>query len=286
MKLVRYGEAGKERPGLLDDEGRIRDLSRLVKDIAPGMLGVQSLAELAARAREQPLPIVAEGARAGACVAGIGKIICVGLNYRGHIREVGATPPAEPVLFMKATSALSGPFDDVRIPAGAAAVDWEIELGAIIGTRASRVPVEHALRHLAGYCIVNDVSDRDWQLKGTGQWVKGKSADTFAPIGPYLVTADEIPDPQALSLRLTLNGETQQDGNTSDMLFGVAHLVSYISRFMTLLPGDLVSTGTPSGVGMGRKPPRYLRAGDVLELSIDGLGKQQQRIADQADSPF
>jgi 2-keto-4-pentenoate hydratase/2-oxohepta-3-ene-1,7-dioic acid hydratase in catechol pathway len=278
MKLVRFGEPGRERPGLLDPAGTLLDVSRIVPDINGATLGSEALQTLAKAAAGGRLPVVNESARLGACVSGIGKIVCVGLNYHGHIREVGAAVPAEPVLFMKAPSSVCGPCDDVMVPPGALAVDWEVELGVVIGSRATRVTREQALRHVAGYCVVNDVSERDWQLKGSGQWVKGKSADTFAPLGPWLVTADEIPDPQTLSLQLSLNGEVQQRGTTSDMVFGVAAIVSYISRFMTLLPGDVISTGTPSGVGMGRKPPRYLRAGDVMDLSISQLGAQRQRV--------
>jgi ureidoglycolate lyase len=283
MKLVRFGESGRERPGLIDPAGTLFDLSNIVPDINGAALGQEALQSLARAAAGERLPAVRESARLGACVSGIGKIVCVGLNYHGHIREVGATPPVEPVLFMKAPSSVCGPFDEVRVPPGAVAVDWEVELGVVIGTRATRVTREQALRYVAGYCVVNDVSERDWQLKGTGQWVKGKSADTFAPLGPWLVTADEISDPQTLSLQLSLNGEVKQRGETSDMVFGVAGIVSYISRFMTLLPGDVISTGTPSGVGMGQKPPRYLRAGDVMDLSISQLGAQRQRVVDAPD---
>jgi 2-keto-4-pentenoate hydratase/2-oxohepta-3-ene-1,7-dioic acid hydratase in catechol pathway len=278
MKLVRYGEMGHERAGLVDADGHVRDLSGVVAEIAGAALSPQSLRELAQLDARGGLPIIRTPVRLGACVGQIGKIICVGLNYHEHVREVGATVPAEPVLFMKATSALSGPFDDVIIPPGADALDWEVELGIVIGSRASWVSPEQALSHVAGYCIVNDLSERDWQMKGSGQWVKGKSADTFAPIGPWLVTREEVADPQSLPLQLSLNGELQQKGNTSDMVFGVSQIISYISRFMTLLPGDLISTGTPPGVGMGKRPPRYLRAGDVLELSVAGLGTQRQRL--------
>jgi 2-keto-4-pentenoate hydratase/2-oxohepta-3-ene-1,7-dioic acid hydratase in catechol pathway len=280
MKLVRFGDPGREHPGLLDSQGVLRDLSKLVPDINGEVLSLVALRALARAASRQPLPVVDGSVRLGPCVSGIGKIICVGLNYHGHIREVGATVPSEPVLFMKATSSVCGPDDDVQVPPGAVAVDWEVELGVVIGSRATRVTRADALEHVAGYCIVNDVSERDWQLKGTGQWVKGKSADTFAPLGPWLVTTDEVPDPQALALQLSLNGEVQQRGETGDMVFSVAEIVSYVSRFMTLLPGDVISTGTPLGVGMGKKPPRYLRAGDVVDLSITGLGAQRQRVVD------
>lgn len=277
MKLVRHGEAQRERPGLIDGEGRIRDLSRIVPDLSAATLSPDSMLEIAKVAREDSLPVVTGDVRLGACVCNPSKIVCVGLNYKEHVREAGVVAPVEPVIFMKAPSALSGPFDDVFIPPGAIAVDWEVELGVVLGSRASRVAPEQALSYVAGYCVVNDLSERNWQLQGTGQWVKGKSADTFAPIGPWLVTCDEIPNPQQLALSLSVNGELQQAGCTSDMIFGVSHLVSYISGFMTLLPGDIVSTGTPSGVGMGQRPPRYLHPGDVMELTIKGLGTQLQR---------
>lgn len=280
MKFVRYGDAGKELPGFLDDQNQLRDLSTVVADIAGAVLSPESLRELAATVRSRNLPTVQGTPRLGACVGQVGKIICVGLNYHEHIREVGAAIPAEAVLFMKATSALCGPCDDVILPPGAVAVDWEVELGVVIGSRATRVAPEHALAHVAGYCVVNDVSERNWQLQGTGQWVKGKSADTFAPIGPWLVTADEIEDPQDLALRLSVNGKQQQASNTRDMVFDLKRIISYISGFMTLLPGDLICTGTPPGVGMGQRPARYLKAGDVMELSIAGLGTQQQRCVD------
>lgn len=283
MKLVRYGAAHRERPGFVDDEGRLRDLSKVVPDIASAaVLSPQSLSELAQSAGSRALPVVREAARLGPCVGQVGKIVCVGLNYHEHIREVGAAVPDEPVLFMKAPSALAGPCDDVVIPPGAAAVDWEVELGVVIGSRTTRVAPQQALACVAGYCVVNDLSERNWQLQGTGQWVKGKSADTFAPIGPWLVTADEVHDPQNLGLRLSVNGEQLQASNTRDMVFDLDRIISYISGFMTLLPGDLICTGTPPGVGMGQRPPRYLKAGDVMELSIDGLGTQKQRCIDAA----
>lgn len=282
MKLVRFGEIGRELPGYIDAQGRIRDLSYVVSDLEGAALEPESLRRIETIARSRELPVIQEPVRLGSCVGRSSKIICVGLNYHEHIREVGAEVPAEPVLFMKATTALCGPFDDVIIPPGAEAVDWEVELGVVIGSRATRIAPERALEHVAGYCVVNDLSERDWQLRGTGQWVKGKSADTFAPIGPWLVTADEAGDPQKLGMRLSVNGESQQASNTQDMVFGVQHIVSYISRFMTLLPGDLICTGTPPGVGMGKKPPRYLVAGDVVELEIDRLGIQRQRCINAA----
>lgn len=274
MRLVKYGDPDAERPGLIDGEGHLRDLSAVVPDIGASTLTPTGLQRISSASG---LPIVREPVRFGACVGQIGKVICVGLNYHEHVREVGAVAPKEPILFMKAASAVCGPNDDVLLPPGAEAVDWEVELGVVIGQRATRVPLERALDHVAGYCIVNDVSERHWQLQGTGQWVKGKSSDTFAPLGPWLVTADDIPDPQQLRLTLQLNGETRQAGTTADMVFGVREIVSYISRFMTLLPGDVICTGTPPGVGMGCKPPRYLREGDVMELSIEKLGLQRQR---------
>ncbi|HVW69103.1 MAG TPA: fumarylacetoacetate hydrolase family protein, partial [Steroidobacteraceae bacterium] len=219
-----------------------------------------------------------DGCRLGPCLAGCGKLICVGLNYRDHAREAGAAIPEEPVLFMKATSCISGPCDPIVIPPGATKVDWEVELGVVIGAVAKRVPPERALDHVAGYCVVNDVSERGWQLEGTGQWLKGKSADTFGPIGPWLVTTDEVPDAQALRLWLAVNGEVRQDSSTAQMIFPVPLLVSYISKFMTLLPGDIISTGTPPGVGLGVKPPVYLRPHDTVRLGIDGLGEQCQQV--------
>lgn len=282
MKLVRYGEPGRERPGMVDSHGRIRDLSNFVPDISGAVLDSESLGQLAVALTAANPPLVEQPVRLGPCVSGVGKIICVGLNYREHIREVGASAPAEPVLFMKATTALCGPFDRVVIPDGATAVDWEVELGVVIGRRANRIGKDQARSFIAGFCVVNDLSERDWQLKGTGQWVKGKSADTFAPIGPWLVTQDEIRSPHALRLQLSVNGQIQQSSNTGDMVFDIDFLVSYISRYMTLMPGDIISTGTPPGVGMGKNPPRYLQEGDQIELSIDGLGTQRQMVASAA----
>jgi 2,4-diketo-3-deoxy-L-fuconate hydrolase len=224
------------------------------------------------------LPLVDSAVRFGPCVASVGKFICIGLNYSDHAAESGMTVPKEPVVFMKATSCICGPNDDVEIPKGSEKTDWEVELGVIIGTKAKYVSIQDALTHVAGYCVVNDLSERAFQLEGTGQWVKGKSADTFGPIGPWLVTIDEIPDPKNLRLWLEVDGHRYQDGTTSTMVFGVAYLVSYLSRFMTLLPGDIISTGTPPGVGLGQKPPVYLRAGNVIRLGIDGLGEQQQNV--------
>jgi len=283
MKLLRYGEAGKERPGLLDADGTLRDLSQVVDDIDGETLSATNIARL--RALDVlPLPKVDSASRVGPPVAHIGKLVCVGLNYADHAAESGLSVPEQPVLFMKATSAIVGPNDDVVIPHGSTKTDWEVELGVVIGDTARDVPRESALENVAGYTVVNDVSERAFQLEHGGQWVKGKSCDTFAPIGPWLVTRDEVPDPQNLELWLEVNGHRYQNGNTRTMVFDVSTLVSYISRYMTLLPGDVISTGTPPGVGMGQKPPVYLRAGDVMELGISGLGRQRQRVITARDA--
>ena len=278
MKLVRWGEAGKERPGRLGADGRVRDLSRHVADISGPVLSKTGLAALAAIS-DAELPVVDEGVRLGACVGGIGKILCIGLNYSDHAAETGAAVPPEPILFMKPTSAVSGPFDDVRLPRGSTRTDWEVELAIVIGARAKYVSEEQAADHIAGWCILNDVSEREYQLERSGTWDKGKGCDTFAPIGPWLVTRDERPDVSALDLWLEVNGRRFQQGSTATMVFRPAFLVSYLSRFMTLHPGDVIATGTPPGVGMGQKPPVFLKAGDVMELGIAGLGTQRQRIA-------
>lgn len=276
MKLLRYGPVGQERPGLLDEEGRIRDLGGAVDDIAGETLTEAGLEKL--RALDiASLPLVSENVRIGAAVGRIGKFICVGLNYADHAAESGMAVPDQPVLFMKATSAVIGPDDTVVIPRDSQKTDWEVELGVVIGDRAHDAPVETALNHVAGYAVINDLSEREFQLEHGGQWVKGKSCDTFGPIGPWLVTRDEIPDPQNLALWLEVNGHRYQDGNTRTMVFTVAKLVSYISRYMTLMPGDVISTGTPPGVGLGQKPPVYLKPGDVMELGIEGLGRQRQQ---------
>jgi 2-keto-4-pentenoate hydratase/2-oxohepta-3-ene-1,7-dioic acid hydratase in catechol pathway len=275
MKLLRMGPKGSERPAILDVEGQARDISGYVDDIAGAVLGHESFAKLAGLDLAG-LPIIPAGTRIGACVGRVGKFIGVGLNYADHAAETGATPPIEPILFMKATSSICGPDDTVIIPRGALKTDWEVELGIVIGTHASYVDEANALDCVAGYCIVNDISERAYQLEGTGQWLKGKSADTFGPIGPWLVTADEINDPQNLSLRLNVNGQTMQNGSTRTMIFGVAHLVAYISRFMSLQLGDIITTGTPPGVGAAQKPPRFLADGDKMTLSITGLGEQNQ----------
>ena len=276
MKLVRYGDAGREKPGMLDAQGVLRDLSQVVDDIAGNALTNESLDHL--RTLDPDALLKVDGTpRLGAPVGRIGKIICVGLNYADHAAESGQPVPQQPVIFMKATSAVVGAFDDVVIPPGSEKTDWEVELGVVIGDTARNVPRETALGHVAGYLIVNDVSERAFQFDHGGQWVKGKSCDTFAPLGPWLVTRDEIPDPQNLAMWLSVNDHRYQDGNTRTMIFDVATLVSHISRYMTLEPGDVISTGTPPGVGLGQKPPVYLKPGDVMELGIAGLGTQRQR---------
>jgi len=277
MKLVRVGAPGAERPGLIDTQGRVRDLSGVVGDLGPQELSDAALVQLAG-VDIAALPVVPD-TRFGVPWTGIGKIIAIGLNYADHAAEAGLPPPAEPILFLKANSALNGPNDAVMLPRGSEKTDWEVELGVVIGKTASDVSREEALSHVAGYCVVNDVSEREFQLERGGTWDKGKGCDTFCPVGPWLVTRDEVPDPQALGLWLDVNGERAQRGNTATMVFGVAHLVSYVSRFMTLHPGDLICTGTPPGVGMGAKPPRYLKAGDTMRLGIDGLGVQTQTVA-------
>lgn len=281
MKLFRFGPSGSEKPGVLLADGRLIDVSAFGADYDEAFLGGDGVERLRAWLSEHAAtaPEVAATERLGPCIARPSKILCAGLNYRDHAAESGMAIPAEPILFTKATSALVGPFDDVVIPRGATKTDWEVELAIIIGGRASGVTEAEALNHVAGYAVMNDVSERAWQLERGGQWLKGKSADTFAPLGPYLVTRDEVPDPEDLNLWLSLNGQRVQDSSTAQMIFGVAHLVSYISQFMTLLPGDVISTGTPPGVGMGIKPePIYLQAGDVMELEVAGLGRQRQLV--------
>ena len=277
MKLTRVGAPGAERPALIDDKGKLRDLSGVVTDIAGNVLNRKSLENLR-RLDINSLPLLPQGTRFGAAVGQVGKMLCVGLNFKDHARESGLDLPEQPILFMKATTAICGPNDDVMIPWGSRKTDWEVELGVVIGDVARRVPQERALDYVAGYLVVNDISEREFQLEHGGQWVKGKSCDTFGPIGPMLVTTDEVPHPQMLSMWLEVNGRRYQNGSTSDMIFGVAHLVSYISRYMTLMPGDIISTGTPAGVGLGQRPPTYLKEGDVVELGIDGLGRQRQRV--------
>lgn len=276
MKLLRVGEPGHERPAMLDADGRLRDLSSLVPDIAGPVLSDVGLADLAARAQGADLPVIDPATRIGPCVGSVGKFVCVGLNFSDHAAETGAPIPSEPILFMKATSAICGPNDTVLIPRGSTKTDWEVELGVVIGTEARYVSEADALNHVAGYCVINDLSEREFQLEREGQWVKGKSADTFGPIGPWLVTRDEIPDPQALAMWLEVDGHRWQDGSSATMIFGIAHLVSYISQFMSLQPGDVISTGTPPGVGLGQKPPVYLRPGQTMRLGIEGLGEQTQ----------
>ncbi len=277
MKLVRYGNPGKEKPGLIDDDGRLRDLSGVVGDIDAAQLGETALARLR-RSKVDRLPLVRGKPRLGCPVAGIGKFIAIGLNYADHAAESGVPIPAEPVVFMKATSCIQGANDPVMLPKGSTKTDWEVELGVVIGTRARYVSQRAALDHVAGYCIVNDVSEREYQLERGTQWDKGKGCDTFGPIGPWLVTRDEIVNVQRLGMWLDVNGERRQTGNTRTMIFGVARLVSYVSQFMTLLPGDVITTGTPPGVGLGMKPPLYLQRGDVMTLGIDGLGEQRQEV--------
>jgi len=280
MRLIRFGDAGHERPGVLTADGRRLDVGTFGEDWNESFFGSDGPARLEAwlRAQGDTCPVVDDDVRLGPCVARPSKIVCIGMNYTDHARETGATPPTEPVLFFKSTTSLCGPFDDIVVPVGSVKTDWEVELAVVIGARASRVSEEDALEHVAGYALHNDLSERQWQLERGGQWVKGKSFDTFAPLGPYLATRDEIPDPQALRLWLTVNGERMQDGTTGDMIFGVATLVSYVSQCMTLLPGDVISTGTPAGVGLGMKPPRYLKGGDVVELGVEGLGSARQRV--------
>jgi len=271
---MRIGEPGQEKPALFDNKGKIRDLSGHVADIAGPAISPEGLARIAALDPES-LPEL-QPARIGACVAGTGKFICIGLNYSDHAAETGATVPPEPIIFMKATSAIVGPNDDVIIPRGSVKTDWEVELGVIIGKTAKYVSEADAMDYVAGYCLTNDVSERAFQAERSGQWTKGKSCDTFGPIGPWLVTKDEIPDPQNLGMWLKVNGETMQNGSTRTMVYGVRYLVSYLSQFMSLHPGDVISTGTPPGVGLGMKPPRFLKAGEVVELGIEGLGIQRQ----------
>ena len=277
MKLVRYGAAGEEKPGLIDGDGRLRDLSASIAEIDRAALSPQGLAELR-KLSVETLPLVSGKPRLGVPLTCISKLVCVGLNYRDHAEEAGMAIPTEPVLFMKATTCITGPTDPVIMPKGSAKTDWEIELGIVIGSIARDVPLERALEYVAGYVAVNDISEREFQLERGGQWDKGKGCDTFGPIGPWLVTRDEIPDPQNLAMRLTVNGQIMQNGNTRTMIFGCAEIVSYISRFMTLLPGDVIATGTPPGVGLGRKPPHYLKAGDTMRLAIEGLGVQEQKV--------
>jgi 2-keto-4-pentenoate hydratase/2-oxohepta-3-ene-1,7-dioic acid hydratase in catechol pathway len=279
MKLLRYGPMGQEKPGLLDADGTIRDLSGMVADLDGAALSPAALKRLAAL-DPRALPTVAGTPRYGVPVANAGKFIAIGLNYTDHAKEAGMAIPTEPVVFMKAISCLVGPNDDVVRPKRSTKMDWEVELGIVIGTKAQYVPVERALEHVAGYCVVNDVSERNFQLERGGQWDKGKSFDTFGPVGPYLVTADEVGDVHALGMWLDVNGERMQTGNTRTMIFSCAEIVNYLSEVMTLMPGDVICTGTPPGVGMGMKPPRYLQVGDVMTLGIEKLGEQRQKLLD------
>jgi 2-keto-4-pentenoate hydratase/2-oxohepta-3-ene-1,7-dioic acid hydratase in catechol pathway len=277
VKLVRYGNPGKEKPGLIDAQGQLRDLSAVVKDITPDQLGDAALAKLA-KLKVDKLPLVKGKPRYGNPVTGTPKFIAIGLNYADHAAESGLPIPAEPVVFMKATSCIQGPNDPVMLPKGSKKTDWEVELGVIIGTRARYVAQKDALKHVAGYCTINDVSEREFQIERGGTWDKGKGCDTFGPIGPWLVTRDEVPNPQKLSMWLDLNGKRVQTGSTKTMIFSVAKIVSYLSQFMTLEPGDIITTGTPPGVGLGMKPPLYLKKGDVMTLGIEGLGEQRQEV--------
>ena len=275
MKLLRWGSPGRERPGLLDNTQNVRDLSGQVPDIAASALLPESIAALS-RLDVLTLPFIPRGARIGPCVGAVGKIVGVGLNYRDHAAESGMPVPQEPPLFLKPSSAIVGPYDDVEIPLGSQKADWEVELGVVIGSPAKYVSEGEALQHVVGYCVLNDLSEREFQLERGGQWDKGKGCDTFAPLGPWLVTCDEVPDPQVLDLWLDVDGVRRQTGNTRTMIFNIAHLVSYISHFMSLQSGDVISTGTPPGVGLGMKPPQYLRPGQTMRLGITGLGEQQQ----------
>jgi len=277
MKLLRYGPKGREKPGALDGDGNIRDLSAHVDDIAGDVLGDEGIRRLGALDLKN-LPLVEGVPRFGPCVGGVGKFIGIGLNYSDHAKETGMAEPAEPVVFTKHTSCITGPHDDVVLPPGSQKSDWEVELGVVIGRVAKFIDEAEALDHVAGYCVVNDVSERAYQFEGTGQWVKGKSCDTFGPIGPWLVTRDEVPDPQNLDLWLDLNGERRQSGKTATMIFSVAHIVSDLSRYFTLHPGDVICTGTPPGVGFGAKPQRFLKPGDAMRLGVEGLGTQRQRV--------
>ena len=281
MKLVRYGESGAEKPGLLDSEGTIRDLSGIVPDIHPATLAPETLQRLAAIAPAS-LPVVPAGTRLGPCVGGTGKMVCIGLNYHDHAAEAGKAVPTEPMIFMKATSAIVGPNDDVLVPRGAQRMDLEVELGVVIGRRAKYVAEADAHAHVAGYCLINDLSERNFQSRREGQFTKGKSCDTFGPVGPWLATPDELGDVHQLRMFSEVDGMTFQNGSTADMVFKVPFLIAYLSQFFTLQPGDIIATGTPAGVGMGKKPPQFLRAGQTIRIGIDGLGEQRQTlIADQ-----
>ena len=277
MKLLRYGPPGQEKPGMLDRDGEIRDLSGTIPDLTPDALSPAVLDRLR-KLNVAGLPLVPGTPRIAPCVAQVPKLVCVGLNYVDHAKEGGMAIPTEPVLFLKAVSSITGPNDDVMLPKGAQKGDWEVELGIVIGSKTQYASESDALKHVAGYCVVNDVSERNYQLERGGNWSKGKSADTFCPLGPWLVTADEVPDPQALDLFCELNGQRMQSGSTRNMIFNCAKIVSYISHFMTLMPGDVIPTGTPAGVGLGMKPQRFLKPGDVMRLGVAGLGEQRQKV--------
>jgi 2-keto-4-pentenoate hydratase/2-oxohepta-3-ene-1,7-dioic acid hydratase in catechol pathway len=277
MKLVRFGPAGREKPGILDKEGRIRDLSKVVPDIAGDTLGPKGLAKIA-KTKLDKLPLVRGNPRLGPCVSGTRHFIAIGLNYADHAAETGSPIPSEPIIFQKAPNSICGPNDDTMIPKGSTKLDWEVEIAIVIGSRARYLPKSKALDAVAGYCICNDVSERAFQLERGGQWSKGKGAETFGPLGPWLVTKDEIPNPQKLDMWLDVNGEKRQRGSTRTMIFGIAHCVWYCSQFFVLEPGDVITTGTPPGVGLGMKPPQFLKAGDVVRLGIEGLGEQQQKV--------
>ena len=278
MKLVRFGPAGREKPGIVDKQGKIRDLSRIVPDIADDVLGSAGLAKIK-KAKLEKLPLVKGKPRLGACVGGTRHFIAIGLNYADHAAEAGAPIPKEPIIFSKAPSCIAGPNDNIMVPKASSKLDWEVELGIVIGRRARYIATEKdALAYVAGYCVCNDISEREFQLERSGQWMKGKGCETFGPIGPWLVTRDEIKDVQNLSMWLTVNGEHRQKGSTKTMVFGAAHIVWYCSQFFVMEPGDVITTGTPPGVGLGMKPPQYLKPGDVIRLGIDGLGEQQQKV--------
>jgi len=277
MKLLRYGPMGQEKPGLLDRNGQIRDLSGVVRDIDGEALAPASLERLR-RLDTATLPLVSGSPRIGPCVGSVPKIVAIGLNYRLHAQEAGMPIPTEPIFFMKATSSICGPNDDVIIPKGSQKTDYEVELGIVIGSTARYVSERDAAKHIAGYCVVNDVSEREFQIERGGQWTKGKSCDTFCPLGPWLVTADEVGDAGKLQVSTDVNGERRQNSNTADLIFGIEHIVSYVSQFMTLLPGDVIPTGTPSGVAMGFKPPRFLKPGDMMRVAVEGLGEQNSRL--------
>ena len=277
MKLLRYGSVGKEKPGLLDQDGSIRDLSSVINDIDGETLSPRSIEQLSGIEPES-LPTVAGEPRLGTCVGNISKLVCIGLNYSDHAKESGMAIPTEPIVFMKAISAISGPNDNIELIRGSKKTDWEVELGIVIGSHTKYVTEDDALDHVAGYCVVNDISERHWQLERQGNWTKGKSGDTYGPVGPWMVTRDEVPNPQALDLWLKVNGKTMQDGNTDTMIFGVKTIVSYLSQCMSLQPGDVIATGTPPGVGQGMNPPVFLKAGDEVETSVAGLGTQKQTV--------